>query len=89
MREASAVFEQMDSSETPGNRASVDLCEVKVQQRFGSGHHAPHLSGTGTRQKDGARRSLATVGREHPQQSRALVRSLQPGLALTYPLASG
>ena len=34
MREASAVFEQMDSSETPGSRASVDLCEVKVQQRF-------------------------------------------------------
>ena len=31
---AATVFEQMDSSETPGNRASVDLCEVKVQQRF-------------------------------------------------------
>jgi hypothetical protein len=30
MREASAVFEQMDSSETPGTRASVDLCEVKA-----------------------------------------------------------
>ena len=34
MRDASAVFERMDSSETPGTRASVDLCEVKVQRRF-------------------------------------------------------
>ena len=32
MREASAVFDQMDSSETPGTRASVDLCEVKVER---------------------------------------------------------
>jgi hypothetical protein len=32
MRDASAVFEQMDPSETPGSRASVDLCEVKVQR---------------------------------------------------------
>jgi hypothetical protein len=31
MRDASAVFEQMDSSETPGTRASVDLCEVKAE----------------------------------------------------------
>jgi hypothetical protein len=31
MRDASAIFEQMDSSETPGTRASVDLCEIKVQ----------------------------------------------------------
>ena len=30
MRDASAVFEQMDSSETPGTRASVDMCEVKA-----------------------------------------------------------
>jgi hypothetical protein len=34
MRDASAVFEQMDPSETPGTRASIDLCEVKVQRRF-------------------------------------------------------
>ena len=34
MREASAVFEQMDASETPGARSSVDLCEVKVQRRI-------------------------------------------------------
>lgn len=32
MRDASAVFEQVDPSETPGTRASVDLCEVKVQR---------------------------------------------------------
>jgi hypothetical protein len=32
MRHASAVFEQMEPSETPGTRASVDLCEVKVQR---------------------------------------------------------
>ena len=32
MRDASAVFEQMDASETPGARASVDLCEVKAQR---------------------------------------------------------
>ena len=32
MRDASAVFEQMDPSETPGTRGSVDLCEVKVQR---------------------------------------------------------
>jgi hypothetical protein len=31
MREASAIFEQMDPSETPGTRASVDLCEVKAE----------------------------------------------------------
>jgi hypothetical protein len=32
MREASAVFEQMNTSETPGTRASVDLCEVKFDR---------------------------------------------------------
>jgi hypothetical protein len=32
MRDASAVFDQMDSSETPGTRASVDLCEVKIER---------------------------------------------------------
>jgi hypothetical protein len=31
MRDANAVFDQMDSSETPGTRASVDLCEVKAE----------------------------------------------------------
>src|SRR5213080_420775 len=31
MRDASAVFEQMDSSDTPGTRASVALCEVKAE----------------------------------------------------------
>jgi len=32
LRDASAVFDQMDSSETPGTRASVDLCEIKLQR---------------------------------------------------------
>ena len=32
LREASEVFDAMDSSETPGTRASVDLCEVKVER---------------------------------------------------------
>jgi hypothetical protein len=32
MREADAVFDQMDPSETPGTRASVDQCEVKVER---------------------------------------------------------
>ena len=32
MRDASAVFDQMDSSETPGTRASVDMCEVKLER---------------------------------------------------------
>ena len=35
MRDASAVFEQMDASETPGTRASVDLCEVKAERTTG------------------------------------------------------
>jgi hypothetical protein len=34
MREASQVFEQMDPSETPGTRASVDLCEVKMERQL-------------------------------------------------------
>jgi hypothetical protein len=32
MREANSVFEQMDASDTPGSRASVDLCEVKLER---------------------------------------------------------
>ena len=35
MRDASAMFEQMDPSETPGTRASVDLCEVKAEATTG------------------------------------------------------
>jgi hypothetical protein len=31
MREGAAVLEQMDDSETPGTRASVDHCEVKIE----------------------------------------------------------
>jgi hypothetical protein len=32
MRDADAVFEQMDSAETPGTRASIDRCEVKIER---------------------------------------------------------
>ena len=32
LRAANAVFEQMDASDTPGDRASVDLCEVKLER---------------------------------------------------------
>ena len=35
MRTGSAVLDQMDSSDTPGNRASVDLCEVKLERDAG------------------------------------------------------
>jgi hypothetical protein len=35
MQDSSAAFEEMDPSETPGTRASVDLCEIKLQRRFG------------------------------------------------------
>ena len=32
MREADAIFAQMDASDTPGTRASVDQCEVKIER---------------------------------------------------------
>jgi hypothetical protein len=32
MRDADQVFEQMDASETPGTRASVDRAEVKMER---------------------------------------------------------
>jgi hypothetical protein len=32
MRDADAVFEAMDPGETPGTRASVDRCEVKIER---------------------------------------------------------
>src|SRR5436190_20955497 len=32
MHAASAIFDQMDPSDTPGTRASVDLCEVKLER---------------------------------------------------------
>src|SRR5687767_12383488 len=35
LREANEVFAQMDASDTPGTRASVDQCEVKVQRQLG------------------------------------------------------
>jgi hypothetical protein len=32
MRDADAIFEQMDSGDTPGSRASIDRCEVVVER---------------------------------------------------------
>ena len=32
LRAANEVFEQMDASDTPGTRASIDLCEVKIER---------------------------------------------------------
>ncbi len=32
MRDAAAVLGQMDASDTPGTRASVDQCEVKIER---------------------------------------------------------
>jgi len=32
MREADRVFEQMDRGDTPGNRASIDRCEVVIER---------------------------------------------------------
>jgi hypothetical protein len=34
LRAADPVFEEMDPGETPGTRASVDRCEVKVQREL-------------------------------------------------------
>jgi hypothetical protein len=32
MRDAGKILEEMDASDTPGTRASVDLCEVKIER---------------------------------------------------------
>ncbi len=32
LRDANEVFDQMDASETPGTRASIDQCEVKLER---------------------------------------------------------
>ncbi len=32
LRAANSVFDQMDPGDTPGTRASVDLCEVKIER---------------------------------------------------------
>ncbi len=32
MRAANEVFEQMETSDTPGTRASIDQCEVKIER---------------------------------------------------------
>lgn len=35
MRDAAAVLEQMDASDTPGTRASIDQCEVVIERSAG------------------------------------------------------
>jgi hypothetical protein len=35
LRDGSKVLEEMDASQTPGTRASVDLCEVKIERSTG------------------------------------------------------
>lgn len=32
LRAADAIFEQMDSGDTPGTRASIDRCEVAIER---------------------------------------------------------
>jgi hypothetical protein len=32
MRAADEIFRQMDASDTPGTRASIDQCEVKIER---------------------------------------------------------
>lgn len=32
LRAAGEIFDQMDPSETPGTRASVDLCDVRIER---------------------------------------------------------
>ena len=34
LRDANAVFDQMDAGETPGSRASIDMCEVKIEREM-------------------------------------------------------
>ncbi len=34
LRDANAVFDQMDAGETPGSRASIDMCEVKIDREM-------------------------------------------------------
>jgi len=34
LRDANAVFDQMDAGDTPGSRASIDMCEVKIEREM-------------------------------------------------------
>ena len=36
LKTGEAVFEEMDSAQTPGTRASVDRCEIKVEKHGSS-----------------------------------------------------
>ena len=49
LRDASKVFEDMEPSETPGPRASEDLCEVKLQRPFSGVPTHPSLADGGLR----------------------------------------
>ncbi len=35
MREADAIFRDMDAGETPGTRASIDQCEIMLEREMG------------------------------------------------------
>jgi hypothetical protein len=35
MRDADSAFQQMDSGDTPGTRASIDMAEVKIEREAG------------------------------------------------------
>ncbi len=48
MAAGAQAFSAMDSSETPGTRASVDMCELKLERR-----HVVITSGPGTRWRGG------------------------------------
>jgi len=34
LRDANAVFDQMDAGDTPGSRASIDMCEIKIEREM-------------------------------------------------------
>src|SRR4051794_12057967 len=34
MRDADAVFKQMDATDTPGTRASIDQCEIRLERQL-------------------------------------------------------
>src|SRR4029078_10705386 len=57
MRDADAIFQQMDASDTPGTRASIDRCEVKIERSDGRPPALADLRG-------GSLGLAARVGRE-------------------------
>ena len=84
LRDASAIFDQMDSSETPGTRASVDLCEVKVERTLTQG---PHLTRAGSARNAAWLRKYAAESmprskrdQDSPSGSSRSIRSKLPSL---------